>query len=665
MKNKILIFGGTTEGRSLAKILDDANIPHTVSVASRYGEEIEQQFGERNLTVGRKNASEIADFITEGGFEIIVDATHPFATKVSSEIIKACKMTNVNYYRLSRDTASDFALDENIIYVNDLDEAVSYLSKITGTVLVLTGSKELKTITEGLSYRKDIYARVLPNEESIQKCKEAGLLGKQIIAMQGPFSKNMNVALINEIHAKVILTKESGKAGGLNEKLQAAAECKIKAVVIRNPENACGLNNGKSLEEILKIIEELTGKIIEKKQKIKRITLAGMGPGGSEFFTDSFKKAYQSADIIFGANSVLKAFLKESSASAKTVSFYLAEDILDFLSVHPEYENPLVIYSGDISLCSGAKRATEIFAKNGIIVERIPGISSVSLFAQRLRLDLEKCEIVSSHGKNINVTGYALKNEKLIVLTSGFEHAMEIANKLPDYMHIVLGHELGGSDERIIDLEKENFIEENLNGRILLYIENPKACDNLAMHISDDDFIRGDVPMTKEEIRAFSIRMLELTKSSVLYDIGAGTGSVSVEAALIHPDIKVFAIEKKKEAALLIKKNRQKFHADNIEIIEKAAPDAMEGLPVPTHVFIGGSSGNLKQIIQKAKEKNDKVKIVINCLTLQTLSEATCVLGEYENAAIRITQLSATRYKKVGSYDLPDSQNPVYIIRLS
>ncbi|MCR5342703.1 MAG: precorrin-6A reductase [Butyrivibrio sp.] len=668
MKSKVLIFGGTTEGRELAELLDRAMIPHAVSVATEYGEEIEENAGEKNLFVGRRNASEMADIMRDGGFGIVVDATHPFATGASEEIRKASKEAGVKYLRLSRDTASGSEYGEDVFDVLNLDEAAGKLMEIGGSVLVLTGSKELKNLTSKLGSNINIYARVLPNEDSLQKCKEAGLSGRQIIAMQGPFSKQMNIALIKETGVDAILTKESGQTGGFAEKLQAAKECGIKTVVIRNPESVSENSDGKSMSEIIREIEKETGALV------RTITVAGMGPGDEKLFTVDFIRAIQGADIIFGAATVTASFRELTGTKTPTKDIYRGEEILEFLDEHTEYMRPLVIYSGDISLCSGAIKATEVFEKAGFRVERIPGISSVTLFAERLRIDLQNCSILSAHGKDANVTGHAMKNERLIALTSGYEHALEIADKLPENMKVVLGYELGSKDEEIIIIkdiaEKEaskcEMPDSNIkdySGRCLLYIENPEAYTNTVYPaIGDDEFIRGKVPMTKEEIRSFSIRKLGLTAESILYDIGAGTGSVSIEAALTHPDINVYSIEKKPEAIELLNENRRKFHADNMEIIEGTAPDAMDGLPTPTHAFIGGSSGNMKEIIEKVRALNEKAKIVINCLTPQTLSEVMDIVATYEIITPEITQINATRFKKAGSYDLPDAQNPVYII---
>lgn len=132
--------------------------------------------------------------------------------------------------------------------------------------------------------------------------------------------------------------------------------------------------------------------------------------------------------------------------------------------------------------------------------------------------------------------------------------------------------------------------------------------------------------MTKEEVRCVSLSKLRLQEDSICYDVGAGTGSVSVEMALRADQGQVFAVEKKDDAVALLYENKQRFAADNLEIIKGEAPEALKELPVPTHAFIGGSSGNLKEIVALLLEKNRDVRIVINCITLETISEALEVL---------------------------------------
>ena len=133
----------------------------------------------------------------------------------------------------------------------------------------------------------------------------------------------------------------------------------------------------------------------------------------------------------------------------------------------------------------------------------------------------------------------------------------------------------------------------------MVLVENPQARQNPVTHgIPDEAFLREKVPMTKEEVRDISLSKLRLTRQAVIYDVGAGTGSVSIEMALQAEEGTVYAVEKKPEAVELLRKNKKKFAADNLEIIEGLAPEALRGLPAPSHVFVGGSSGNLRAILQ-------------------------------------------------------------------
>ena len=690
MSDKVLIFGGTTEGRELAAALTRAGVLHVVSVATGYGKEIENSFGEENVIVGRKNADEMAEFISSGEFSVCVDATHPFATLVSEEIKRACEKTGISYLRLSRDTGAKADLSE-LVACDRIEDAAKELEKTAGKILLLTGSKDLKTIMAQISDKTRVYARVLPNTDSITKCEEAGLLGKQIIAMQGPFSKEMNVVLIKEIGASVILTKESGATGGLDEKILAARECGIKVVMVRSPESRDGDLSGDGISEKRYSLQEVLAKLGAESgfinnadaeefyvaDKNKHITLAGMGPGDARFYTCELADALRNADVIFGAESVLKR-LDKNGVKAEFVPLYMGKGILEFLDKEKAYKNPLALYSGDVSLCSGAKSAAEVFGRAGYDVHKISGISSIALFANRLGIGLEDCDIVSAHGRECNVTGHIMETKKLIVLPSSCAHAGEIVRNAyvavgecatDDLLEITVGYELGTEKEKVFKATEadcdNSFFSPDEKGKCLLYIENKKAGEMpVARGIADDEFIRGKTPMTKEEIRAISIRKLGLSADSVLWDIGAGTGSVSIEAALLHPDIKVYAIERNDEAVELIGKNKEKFGAENVVVIKGEAPEALDDLPAPTHAFIGGSGGNMKTIIELLKKKNSNVRIVINCVTLETLTEVLSVIKEGKFVEPDIVQVSASRYRKVGDYHMADAINPVYIVAI-
>lgn len=177
----------------------------------------------------------------------------------------------------------------------------------------------------------------------------------------------------------------------------------------------------------------------------------------------------------------------------------------------------------------------------------------------------------------------------------------------------------------------------------------------------DELFIRGDVPMTKSEVRSVSISKLELEPDSVLYDVGAGTGSVSIEASRILTRGRVYAIEKSAEAVYLIKANKDKFCANCLDIVEGTAPEAMEGLEAPTHAFIGGTSGSMDEVLALVLQKNPRVRIVINVITLESLAEVLSWLKK-RSIAGEIVQLQVSKGRVAGEYHLMMGQNPVFVV---
>ena len=658
MRDKILVFGGTTEGRLFAKRLAELDIPHVVSVATEYGKTIEEENGEDSLLVGRMDSGAIAELIRSGEFAAVVDATHPYAVKASEEIRGACEKESFTYLRLVRKDAGLLPDKSEVTYVDDVDEAAKALEKREGNILLLTGSRDLKEIVDGISDRSRVFVRIIPDVTSIEKCLEAGLSGRQIIAMQGPFSVEMNEALIREIGAAVILTKDSGKTGGFGEKILAACNCGIEAIVIRNPEKTDKCDEGLGSEEVLKRVLEILGKE-PLEEKRKAITLGGVGPGDERYYTAEMAAALKEADIVFGAKSVLERL---GNTNTPMIDMYEGDKICDHLDKHPEYDTPLVVYSGDISLCSGARKAAGIFKERGYEVRKISGISSVSLFAGRIGVSLEEATVISNHGRECDVAGYVRRNEKTIVLAGNAEQAIETAGKMPEGCRVIFGCELGSYREKIAEYGTEGFSESDITGKVLLYIENPAAAEwKLIPAIRDSEITRGDVPMTKEEVRCISVRKLELRRNSVLWDVGAGTGSISLEAAMTDPTVKVFSVEKNPEAIDLLKKNREKFCLENMEIVEGAAPQALLDLQKPSHVFVGGSSGNLKEIIE-ACLGGTKVRFVVNCITLETLGKTMEVIKELGGSETEVVQISAARFKEVGSYHMADGMNPVFVI---
>ena len=244
-EKQILIFGGTTEGRMAAERLLAEGVLCTVCVATEYGSEVMEPHPLLTVHVGRMNRAEMVDMMGGEVYACVIDATHPHAQKVTEEIRVACRKTRMPYLRVERDLYNnDFCKNSSsgksasgdlptVLYAENAEQAASFLARTQGRILVTTGSRELGKIVQIIGDPSRISARVLPSPESLEACTRAGLKGDQIIAMQGPFDRQMNISTILHTRASWLLTKDSGRVGGYQEKLEAAQQCRIGTVVIR------------------------------------------------------------------------------------------------------------------------------------------------------------------------------------------------------------------------------------------------------------------------------------------------------------------------------------------------------------------------------------------------------------------------------------------------
>ena len=244
----LLIFAGTTEGRKLVEYLSQFDIQMTVSVATEYGKELLPTGENIKQLVNRLDEKQMETFMIECKFDYVIDATHPYAYDVTKNIKSACEQTATKYIRLLRGTSKV----ENCIFVNDTESAAAYLNTVEGNVLIATGSKELHLFTKVNDYKNRIFPRVLPTFEVLQQCLELGFYGKNLICMQGPFSEELNTALLNQINAQYMVTKESGDVGGFVQKLKAAEKLGVKLIVIGRPQQEKGFSYGEVIEKLNK-----------------------------------------------------------------------------------------------------------------------------------------------------------------------------------------------------------------------------------------------------------------------------------------------------------------------------------------------------------------------------------------------------------------------------
>lgn len=229
----ILIFGGTTESRLLIDKLSKLNLNITVSVATEYGADILENISNSvKIIQGRLSLDQMKQFIQTNSIDMVVDATHPYAVEVGSNIKQVCCETNTKRFRIGRD---ENKLNNNCIYVNDFQQLIKALNGLSGNIMLTTGSKDLQVFSDVNNYSDRIFPRVLPTVDAINKCIDLGYKNSHIIAIQGPFTFEMNKALINQYNIKVLVTKDSGKIGGFYEKIMACTSCEINALVIGRP----------------------------------------------------------------------------------------------------------------------------------------------------------------------------------------------------------------------------------------------------------------------------------------------------------------------------------------------------------------------------------------------------------------------------------------------
>lgn len=238
----ILIFSGTGEGRDLSKALARAGHAVTVCVLTEYGKEEQGEYEGVTVLAGKKPPEEIVKLLS--GMDVCIDATHPFATHIRESIRTSCEQTGVRRIRLVRE-GSDLNDKEGVVLVDSADEAAAYLCGKEGKILLTTGAKDLPIYASAGPER--LYPRVLPFASSLDACENAGIPRKNIIAMQGPFIKEINVALMKQFDISYMVTKDSGKEGGFDDKMEAAEEAGATLIVIRRPDD-----QGVSQEEILK-----------------------------------------------------------------------------------------------------------------------------------------------------------------------------------------------------------------------------------------------------------------------------------------------------------------------------------------------------------------------------------------------------------------------------
>lgn len=401
---------------------------------------------------------------------------------------------------------------------------------------------------------------------------------------------------------------------------------------------------------------------------MKQITCIGIGLGNPDTLTIAAKHAIESCDLLIGATRMLSAF---AHVSCNTFASCKTNEICDYILQHPEFRNIGLLFSGDTGFYSGTKSFTNQFKQREqgyeYQINHICGISSLSYFCAKLQTSWDDVMVISLHGRETPWISAVRSNQKTFLLTGGTYSVENICKELCTYhmqdVTVYVGSNLSYENESIVSGSAEELAKESFPALSVMLIEHANPQPQIVTHgLPDESFIRGNVPMTKSEVRSISLSKLQLEPYDIVYDIGAGTGSIAVEIALQIPNGCVYAVEKNPEALSLLEQNKARLGAHCMKIISGTAPEICKELPAPNKVFIGGSSGNMKEILSLLLEKNPDVRIVITAISIETLTESITDCKELELPVLDITQACISKAKHIGKYHMMIGQNPVYII---
>lgn len=406
---------------------------------------------------------------------------------------------------------------------------------------------------------------------------------------------------------------------------------------------------------------------------MRKVTIIGAGPGNPDLLSRAALDAIDIADVVIGAHRALVGI--DVLPDVVRCELVKTADIVAALTDAASWQRAVVVMTGDVGLFSGARRLVEALSGDAQVdVRVIPGISSASYLAARLARPWQDWRFASAHGVACDIVAEAERAGELFLVTSGGEDPSRLSGELVQVgfgdARVTVAERLSYPDERITCATASEIAGQTFDDLNVMLIEFAGGSGSPANSrwpyassgIPDELFIRGDVPMTKQEVRAVALAKLRLTATDIVWDVGAGTGSVSIEAALIARSGSVWAVERNATGVRLIRENADAFGCGNVHAVPGVAPEALAKLPVPDAVFVGGSAGELPSIVEAALEKNSQVRLCVPCVTVETLTEACALLSGSRFKGFEACQVSAARAEAVGSHHLMKAQNPVFLV---
>lgn len=406
---------------------------------------------------------------------------------------------------------------------------------------------------------------------------------------------------------------------------------------------------------------------------MRKVTIIGAGPGNPDLLSRAALDAIDIADVVIGAHRALVGI--DVPPDVVRCELVKTADIVAALTDAASWQRAVVVMTGDVGLFSGARRLVKALSGDvRVDVRIIPGISSASYLAARLARPWQDWRFASAHGVACDIVAEAERTGELFLVTSGGEDPSRLSGELVQAgfgaARVTVAERLSYPDERITCATASEIAGQTFDDLNVMLIEFAGGAGSPANSrwpyassgIPDELFIRGDVPMTKQEVRAVALAKLRLTATDTVWDVGAGTGSVSIEAALVARAGSVWAVERNVAGVQLIRENADAFGCGNVHAVPGVAPEVLAKLPVPDAVFVGGSAGELPSIVEVALEKNSQVRLCVPCVTVETLTEACALLSSSRFKGFEACQVSAARAEAVGSHHLMKAQNPVFLV---
>jgi precorrin-6Y C5,15-methyltransferase (decarboxylating) len=392
---------------------------------------------------------------------------------------------------------------------------------------------------------------------------------------------------------------------------------------------------------------------------MREFVVVGAGMGTPETLTNEAADAILGAARVFAAARLAEG-LRGLRGDIETCGF---SDMAARAAAYEGEGAVALLVSGDTGFYSAAPSLVRGLEELGRVCV-LPGVGSVAYLCARLGVGYEDARLISLHGRDASLIGAVSYNRRVLALTGGRYSAGALCAMLDGAglsdVRVRIGEKLGAADERILAGTVRELRDAEVSGLAVLLAENENFADR-ETPLRDADFARGDTPMTKEEVRWTVAAKLAPGRRDVVFDVGAGTGSCSAELARRADMGMVYAIERDAAALALLAENRARTGCFNIKIVAANAPEGLDALPAPDCVFLGGSGGRLREILDALTRRNPSLRAVATAITLETLHEASEAMEAiWED--VEIVQITAARSRRAGKYHMLTGANPVFII---